>query len=138
MRAYGDLEARNGSFVYRNGLNFYFEIRAQSGVTFSNVIVKPMLNKGSTALPYEPYFDGLRDSKVTEVKSVGANLLPIADKTLTVKGCTVSVNNGNITITGTANANGGRLSPISTVTLEAGTYCFSGGFEADLPAGGQL
>jgi hypothetical protein len=34
-----------------------------------------MLNEGSTALPYEPHFSGLRDAKVTEVKSVGANLL---------------------------------------------------------------
>ncbi len=38
-----------------------------------------MLNEGSTALPYEPYFEGLRDSKVTEVKSVGKNLLKASD-----------------------------------------------------------
>ena len=110
---------------------YYAKLRILSGVTV-NSTVYPMLNAGSTALPYEPYFEGLRDSKVTEVKSIGTNLLPIADKTLTIKGCTVSVNNGNITITGTANANGGRLVPISTVTLEAGTYCFSGGSEAYL------
>ena len=37
-------------------------------------VVKIMLNAGSTALPYQPYFTGLRDSKVTAVESVGANL----------------------------------------------------------------
>ena len=33
-----------------------------------------MANEGSTALPYEPYYEGLRDAKVTEVKSVGINI----------------------------------------------------------------
>lgn len=33
-----------------------------------------MLNEGSTALPYEPFYEGLRDSKVTEIKNYGANL----------------------------------------------------------------
>lgn len=33
-----------------------------------------MFNKGSTALPYSPYFDGLRHAKVTEVKSEIPNL----------------------------------------------------------------
>jgi hypothetical protein len=33
-----------------------------------------MLNEGTTALPYEPYFSGLRSAPVTEVESVGANL----------------------------------------------------------------
>lgn len=32
-----------------------------------------MLNEGSTALPYEPYFEGLRSAPVTEVESVGVN-----------------------------------------------------------------
>ena len=36
--------------------------------------VYPMLNSGSEALPYEPYFEGLRSAPVTEVESVGANL----------------------------------------------------------------
>lgn len=33
-----------------------------------------MINEGETALPYEPFFEGLRSAKVTEVESVGANL----------------------------------------------------------------
>ena len=37
-----------------------------------------MLNEGSTALPYEPYFEGLRSAPVTEVESVGVNLFDIS------------------------------------------------------------
>ena len=36
-----------------------------------------MLNEGSTALPYEPYFEGLRSAPVSEVESVGANLAQV-------------------------------------------------------------
>lgn len=41
------------------------------GTVYKNDII---ISEGSTALPYEPYFEGLRDAKVTEMKSVGANL----------------------------------------------------------------
>lgn len=52
-------------------------IRIYEGVTVNNLTFKPMLNYGETALPYEPYFEGLRDTKVTEVQSVGRNLIDI-------------------------------------------------------------
>lgn len=61
----------NSSFVYDKAL--YFQIRVASGTTLTNVTFKPMLNEGSTALPYEPYYEGLRDSKTTEIVSVGVN-----------------------------------------------------------------
>ena len=34
-----------------------------------------MINEGTEPLPYEPYFAGLRSAEVTEVESVGVNLL---------------------------------------------------------------
>ena len=44
------------------------------GITDSReALVKHMLNEGDPK-PYEPYFEGLRSAKVTEVKSVGVNL----------------------------------------------------------------
>ncbi len=52
----------------------------------------PIINLGASVAPYEPYFDGLRDSKVTEVKSVGANLLNIAENTQIVGLITLNVN----------------------------------------------
>ena len=45
-----------------------------NGYTANNLVFKPMLNKGETALPYEPFFEGLRSAPVTEVVSEGANL----------------------------------------------------------------
>ena len=41
----------------------------------SNVTISPMLNVGSTALPFEPYYEGLKHSKVTKIVSRGKNLL---------------------------------------------------------------
>lgn len=44
--------------------------------TANNIVFKPMLNSGSTALPYEPFFEGLRSAPVTAVESVGVNIAP--------------------------------------------------------------
>lgn len=45
-------------------------------VSADNVTIKPMLSRGSVK-PFEPYFEGLRDSKVTALKVYGANLLNV-------------------------------------------------------------
>lgn len=48
-----------------------------------------MFNEGSTALPYEPYYEGLRSVPVTDVKSVGANIFggdALADRLVEVAG----------------------------------------------------
>ena len=34
----------------------YATIKIYKGYTYNNVVIKPMINKGNTALPYEPYF----------------------------------------------------------------------------------
>lgn len=66
-----------------------------------------MLNEGNTALPYDLYFTGLRDAKVTAVESVGVNLIPFpyASASHTVNGITFTINeDGTITANGTATA----------------------------------
>ena len=63
--------------------SYYMQIKILSGKTVSNLVIRPMLNKGTTALPYQPYFTGLRDSKVTAIESVGRNIfggLALANK----------------------------------------------------------
>ena len=58
---------------------------ARDTATFTDI----MLNKGSTALPYEPYFEGLRSAPVTAIESVGANLtstLPIPEAVQSLDG----------------------------------------------------
>ena len=42
-------------------------------VVANNITLKPMLSRGSVK-PYEPFYEGLRDSKVTALKVYGANL----------------------------------------------------------------
>lgn len=49
-------------------------VKAADTLEFFNNTV--MLNEGDTALPYEPYFEGLRSAPVTEVESVGVNVIP--------------------------------------------------------------
>ena len=50
-------------------ISFYW-----GSVGVGDTTLHPMLNEGATALPYEPYFEGLRSAKVTMVKSVGGKL----------------------------------------------------------------
>ena len=54
-----------------------------------NCVVSPMLNLGETALPYEPFFEGLRSAPVSEVVSEGVNLFggeALANKIVEVAG----------------------------------------------------
>ena len=89
-----------------------FAICVESGTTVTNLVFKPMVNFGREALPYEPYFEGLRDTKVTAIKSYGANLIPFpyaggkgAGHTENVKGIDIKINkDGSLTIKGTATA----------------------------------
>lgn len=48
-------------------------IQVPAGQTVNNVTVYPMLNKGSSALPYIPYFSGLKNAYFQRLKSTGAN-----------------------------------------------------------------
>ena len=41
---------------------------------YANMSGNIMLNEGSTALPFEPYYEGLRSAKAERVESVGVNL----------------------------------------------------------------
>lgn len=64
-------------------------LNIQSGTVFNNLVLKPMLSVGSTEQPYEPYYEGLRASKVTAIKECGANLLDISK---------IANNSGTVTI----------------------------------------
>lgn len=81
-----------------------------------------MLNAGSTPLPYEPY--GYKIPVVTR----GKNLLKLKDDYVAdVRGVSVSIKNGTLTINGTATSSGGRTVYLSeSYVLKAGTYTLSG------------
>lgn len=63
-----------GSSFVANYTDYYAFIRIYSGYVANNLTFYPMLNEGTTALPYEPYFEGLRNAEVTELKSEFGNL----------------------------------------------------------------
>lgn len=94
-----------GYKLYRIGIY----LGSASVGTAINTVIYPMLNEGETAKPYSQFFKGLRDAKVTELMSDGANLIPFpyynTDKT--VEGVTYTVqNDGGIKVSGTPTSYG--------------------------------
>ena len=79
------------SIFYENSVNPWLYVYVNAGVTYNGVIY-PMLNYGTTAMPYKPYFAGLRHTKVTEMKSEGANLIPFPYTDTTGAGYTETKN----------------------------------------------
>lgn len=53
-------------------------IQINNGTTI-NGILNPMLNEGSTALPYQPYFTDLKNASFNGIKSTGRNLWKYED-----------------------------------------------------------
>lgn len=91
----------------KNTSSIILQYVVYKGTTVNNVVLKPMLNEGSTALPYMPYFSGLKNAFFKEIVSTGRNLIPYpyADKTKTINGITFTDNgDGSITANGTATA----------------------------------
>lgn len=94
---------------------------AITGVTLSNYTFSPMLNEGSTALPYKPYFPGLKNAFFKEIVSTGKNLIDLSGVSLekTVNGVTFTkISDGLYRVTGTiADPSQGT---ISTVNINQG------------------
>ena len=117
-----DWDVGAGVKITSESNNFTLFVKVLSGKTLNSVVFKPMINTGDTALPYEPYFEGLRDGKVTQVKSVDVNIFsPTKDYGWQCDSPTIS-EDGKYTFT--RNASGGvcyfQTKPIY---LEAGkTY----------------
>lgn len=78
--------------------------RSRNSEVINNVTVYPMLNEGSTALPYMPYFSGLKNAFFKEIVSTGRNLIPYPyhDTTKTENGVTFTLNDDySVTANGT-------------------------------------
>ena len=106
--ASGNGKTFSGGGMFWNAENNTLSLELGTYAEDVNKTFYPMINEGSSALPYEPYFEGLRSAPVSEVESVGVNLIPYPyiDTTKTVNGVTFTVNNdGSIGVKGTATAN---------------------------------
>ena len=60
------------------GYEVWINIYVKQGTSVSGSIL-PMLNYGTTAFPHELYYEDLRDTKVTEIVSHGANIFNPAE-----------------------------------------------------------
>lgn len=63
----------NGTSYTFTATTTYLLITNYVANEYDDMFANIMLNVGGTALPYEPYFAGIRDSAVTSVVSYGAN-----------------------------------------------------------------
>ena len=91
--------------------------------TFNNVTFTVMVNEGSTAEPYVPFFEGLRSAKTESIVSEGANLLDIS-KAVNAN----FVDNGDGTYTITNNGGVERFSKTFPIFIPANTTVTIKGF----------
>lgn len=109
---------KNSPFTWEEQYNLYYiYFQGSAGATLNNITFYPMINEGDTALPYEPYFEGLRSAPVTEIESVGANLLNPND---------IAKNTGTPSVNGESVTVNGFIADVKFYDLVAGeTYHFS-------------
>lgn len=111
--------------------------RNNNNIAVNNVIVRPMLNAGTEAKPYNKWFAGLKNASFEKIVSTGKNLIPYPyyNKSGVINGITYTVNSdGSILVNGTATANSSFIlvSNISPIRLDKSKkYVLSG-----CPAGG--
>lgn len=132
------IKPTNGKFTVTEGIA-YIRIRfiakdgAEGTVIPSEVVaLKPMLNTGDTALPWEPYTGGKPSPSVEypaelEVGVTGTQLFDASTIKSTALNGVTFINNGDgsITVKGTATAQ--TSTNFVTVNLEPGQYRISGG-----------
>lgn len=99
------------TFVAPNTGNYSLCIENVAGVTFPSILADIMLNEGDTALPWEPYSNGIASPSTSWPQNLtniiepnliiaGKNLFPVT--TMTAVGVTLSAYNGYFVLNGTA------------------------------------
>ena len=111
----------------RDGIEgIYAVIRIKSGITIESLTFKPMLNKGTTALPYEPYIAPKDVEKVVVAKSPNLIPYPYFTESSTRNGIDWTINEDNsITANGTATGDS-YFWCVSSLYFSKGTYTVSG------------
>ena len=108
-------------------VSFYLQIASGNTTEFKNVVVKPMIEKGSTATAYTPYVN----ISAISVKRSGKNLLPYPySKTMNGNGITFTDNgDGSITLNGKNDGSGNSAFYFiydGNFVLPKGSYKISG------------
>lgn len=111
-------DAGAGKLINPASTNLSLSVLVYAGATLSNVVFRPMLNAGTTALPYQPYFKGLKNAYFKEIVSTGKNLFdPSTFPDGTVNGVTITIENEGILLNGTATQRITLYGTKSAVTL---------------------
>lgn len=116
-----------------DGLYLYLVVL--KGVTVNNLICRPMLNEGSEALPYTPYFAGLKHAYIQSIKSTGKNLFSfefvdtanwarVSNVDKTTGTITLTANESNTSINGYT-LTGTKLSVLAPSLKVGETYVFN-------------
>lgn len=109
--------------------NVKARIYIYAGTSITNALIKPQINKGTVAKPYEQYGASPSPEFPSVIRAVGdnINLLKNTAKTLTTNGITFTVNtDGTVTANGTATSLA-QISLVANVKLPAGTYTIKDG-----------
>lgn len=109
--------------------NVKVRIYIYAGTSITNAIIKPQINKGTVAKPYEQYGTTPSPEHPSEIRAVGdnINLLENKAKTTTVNGVTFTANeDGAVVANGTATSLA-QISLVANVKLPAGTYTIKDG-----------
>lgn len=109
--------------------NVKVRIYIYAGTNMTNAMIKPQINKGTVAKPYEQYGVSPSPEYPSEIRAVGdnINLLEITAKTQTVNGVTFTVNeDGTVIANGTATSLA-QISLVANVKLPTGTYTIKDG-----------
>lgn len=104
--------------------NVKARIYIYAGTSITNALIKPQINKGTVAKPYEPYGATPSPEYPSEIRAVGdnINLLENTAKTQIVNGVTFTVNaDGTVIANGTATSLA-QISLVANLKLSAGTY----------------
>ena len=109
--------------------NVKVRIYIYAGTSITNAMIKPQINKGTVAKPYEQYGVSPSPEYPSEIRAVGdnINLLENTAKTQTVNGVTFTVNeDGTVIANGTATSLA-QISLVANVKLPTGTYTIKDG-----------
>ena len=121
---YGGRTYRQVNFFKSSINSCYIEVGANKTV---DKTYYPMINEGDTALPYELYYEGIKEAKVTKVISQGKNLAKSSSTGTVVVGELSIIrteNSAKFILNGTSTANkSGTV--LSGIFLPQGTYCAS-------------
>jgi hypothetical protein len=108
---------------YEDVVSVSLAIKRSANNVDVNATLYPMLVKDTTAKPYTPYFEGLKNATISGIKSTGANLIPFPYTTSagTINGVQVTIVEGKkIRFAGTPTA--GLYFYLGDIYLKAGTY----------------